>query len=97
MSTLKAVLLDAEKKQEENEQVKVWLRRLKDVFLDAWDVLDEFECELLRRDVVKNHGSVGRKVRRFFSRSTPLAFRFSIGHQIKAIRQTLDDVAKGKE
>ena len=47
MSTLKAVLLDAEKKQEENDQLKVWLRRLKDVFLDAWDVLDEFECEHL--------------------------------------------------
>ncbi|XP_024029132.1 putative disease resistance protein RGA4 [Morus notabilis] len=62
MSTLKAVLLDAEKKQEQNEALRVWLRRLKDVFLDAQDVLGEFECELLRREVVKTHGSIGRKV-----------------------------------
>ncbi|GMN35932.1 hypothetical protein TIFTF001_042321, partial [Ficus carica] len=61
MSTVKAVLLDAEKKQHDNEQLRIWLRRLKDVFLDAEDVLGEFDCELLQRDVVKMHGSIGRK------------------------------------
>ncbi|XP_024029133.1 putative disease resistance protein RGA3 [Morus notabilis] len=96
MSTLKAVLLDAGKKQEQNEALRVWLRRLKDVFLDAQDVLGEVECELLRREVVKTHGSIGRKVRRFFSSSNPLAFRLNIGHQIKALRQELDDVAKDR-
>ncbi|XP_024024456.1 putative disease resistance protein RGA3 [Morus notabilis] len=96
MSTLEAVLLDAEEQQQENKDIEVWLRRLKDVFLDAWDVLDEYECELLRREVVKRHGRIDRKVRRFFSRSNPLAFCLSIGNQIKAIRQKLDDVAKDK-
>ncbi|XP_024024451.1 putative disease resistance protein RGA3 [Morus notabilis] len=96
MSTLEAVLLDAEEQQQENKEIEVWLRRLKDVFLDAWDVLDEYECELLRREVVKRHGRIDRKVRRFFSRSNPLAFCLSIGNQIKAIRQKLDDVAKDK-
>ncbi|XP_024027122.1 disease resistance protein RGA2-like [Morus notabilis] len=96
MSTLKAVLLDAENKQEQNEALRVWLRRLKDVFLDAQDVLGEVECELLRREVVKTYGIIGRKVRRFFSSSNPLAFRLNIGHQIKALRQELDDVAKDR-
>ena len=91
---LKAVLLDAEKKQERDEQLRLWLSRLTDVFEDAQDVLDEFECELLRRQVVKEHGNLCRKVRRFFSRSNPLAFRFSIAHQIKEIRQKLDEIAK---
>ncbi|XP_024024458.1 disease resistance protein RGA2 [Morus notabilis] len=96
MSTLNAVLSYAEKKQEDDVQLHVWLGRLKDVFFDVWDVLDEFECELLRREVLKTHGSIGRKVRRFFSLSNPLAFRFSIAHQIKVIRQKLDDAAKDK-
>ncbi|XP_024032005.1 disease resistance protein RGA2-like [Morus notabilis] len=96
MSTLETVLLDAEEQQQENKEIEVWLRRLKNVFLDAWDVLDEYECELLRREVVKTHGSIGRKVRRFFSHSNPLAFSFSIANQIMAIRQKLDNVAKDR-
>ncbi|KAF3945045.1 hypothetical protein CMV_028551 [Castanea mollissima] len=74
MSTIQAVLLDAEEKQAENHQLKVWLERLKAVFHDAVDVVDEFECEDLRRQVVKTYGSTGRKVCRFFSFSNPLAF-----------------------
>ena len=49
MSTVQAVLLDAEEKQAKNHQLSIWLGRLKDVFHDAIDVLDEFECEDLRR------------------------------------------------
>uniref|UniRef100_A0A803R5W1 Disease resistance N-terminal domain-containing protein n=1 Tax=Cannabis sativa TaxID=3483 RepID=A0A803R5W1_CANSA len=63
---LQDVLLDAETKQEKNPQLKNWLCHLKDVFHEAVDVLDEFECELLRRQVVKQYGSSGRKVCRFF-------------------------------
>ena len=67
MSTVKVVLLDVEKKQQENEQLRVWLKQFKDVFLNAKDVLGEFNCGLLRREVVKMNGSIGRKVRCFFS------------------------------
>ena len=51
------MLLDAEEKQVKNRGLTIWLEQLKDVFYDAVDVLDEFECEALRRDVVKTHGS----------------------------------------
>uniref|UniRef100_A0A2N9EU67 NB-ARC domain-containing protein n=1 Tax=Fagus sylvatica TaxID=28930 RepID=A0A2N9EU67_FAGSY len=57
MSTIQAVLLDAEEKQVKNRGLTVWLEQLKDVFYDVVDVLDEFECEALRRQVVKTHGS----------------------------------------
>ena len=40
MSTVQAVLLDAEEKQATNHQLSVWLERLKVVFHDAMDVLD---------------------------------------------------------
>ena len=35
--------------------MSVWLVQLKDVFDDIVDVLDEFECESLRRQSVKTH------------------------------------------
>ncbi|KAF4362805.1 hypothetical protein F8388_022462 [Cannabis sativa] len=95
--TLQDVLLDAETKQENNPQLKNWLCHLKDVFHDAVDVLDEFECELLRRQVVKQYASFGRKVCRFFSRSNPLVYRFSVVHRVKEIRQQLDEIAKNME
>ena len=57
MSIIQAVLLDAEEKQMQNRGLTVWLEQLKDVFHDAMDVLDEFECEDLRRQVVKTRVS----------------------------------------
>ncbi|CAL2272380.1 unnamed protein product [Prunus armeniaca] len=96
MSTIKDVLLDAEQKQAHNQQIRSWLRQLKDVFLDAEDLLDEFECEALRREVVETfHGTIG-KVRRFFSRSNPIAFRFRVGNEIKEIRERLDELKSNK-
>ncbi|CAL8169706.1 unnamed protein product [Prunus armeniaca] len=96
MSTIKNVLLDAEQKQAHNQQIRSWLRQLKDVFLDAEDLLDEFECEALRREVVETfHGTIG-KVRRFFSRSNPIAFRFRVGNEIKEIRERLDELKSNK-
>ncbi|XP_062117731.1 putative disease resistance protein RGA3 [Humulus lupulus] len=93
-SILKAVLQDAESKQAQNEEIRIWLTELKVVFHDAVDVLDDFECELLRRQVVKQYASFGRKVRRFFSSSNPLAYRFSVAHRVKDIRENLDEIAK---
>ncbi|KAJ9184768.1 hypothetical protein P3X46_004460 [Hevea brasiliensis] len=93
LSTIKAVLLDAEEQQEKNHELTIWLSKLKDACYDAEDIVDEFECEaLLRR-------STDSKVRRFFSRSNnPLVFRFKIGNRMKEIRERLDEISaqKGK-
>uniref|UniRef100_A0A2N9EE74 Rx N-terminal domain-containing protein n=1 Tax=Fagus sylvatica TaxID=28930 RepID=A0A2N9EE74_FAGSY len=93
LSTVKAVLLDAEEQQFHNQELTVWLGNLREVFYDAQDVLDEFECEALRRQDVETRGSTTRKVRRFFSSSNSLVFRTKMGHQIKDIRARLDEVA----
>ncbi|KAJ0048740.1 hypothetical protein Pint_17058 [Pistacia integerrima] len=45
LSSIKAVISDAEKKQARNDQLRDWLRKLKDVLLDAEDVLEEFEFQ----------------------------------------------------
>ncbi|KAL5575078.1 hypothetical protein UlMin_016777 [Ulmus minor] len=96
MSTINAVLQDAEERQTNERAIRIWLTKLKDVLLDARDLLDEIECEVLRSRVVKAHGSVGRKLRRFFSSSNPLVFRFSIGHGIKKIRERIDEICAEK-
>ena len=80
-----------------NRGLSVWLEQLKDVFHDAMDVLDEFECEDLRRQAMKTHGSTSRKVCQFFSPSNPLAFRNKMGHRVKQIRQKLDLIAKDRD
>jgi len=48
VSLIKAVLLDAEQKQWQNNELREWLTQIKRVFYDAEDVIDDFECEALR-------------------------------------------------
>ncbi|KAM0991622.1 hypothetical protein ACFX2C_009981 [Malus domestica] len=96
MSTIKHVLLDAEQKQANNKELRSWLIQVKNVFLDAEDVLDEFDCEALRKQVVEKFHGTGRKVRRFFSRSNPFAFRFRVAHEIKELRERLEELKANK-
>ncbi|KAF2307972.1 hypothetical protein GH714_033943 [Hevea brasiliensis] len=94
--TVKAVLLDAEEKQVDNHQLRVWLIKLKDALYDAEDVLDDFECETQRKRVLKLYGTAIKKEVRFFSSSNPLVFRFKMVHKIKQIREKLDEIASHK-
>jgi hypothetical protein len=66
---------------------------LREVLYDAEDVLDEIECETLRRELVKTTGSTSRKVRRFFSSSNKIAFRSTMGHKIKSIIERLATIS----
>ncbi|XP_075637529.1 putative disease resistance protein RGA4 [Castanea sativa] len=51
LTTIQAVLADAERRQVSDEYVRLWLRRHKDVAYDADYVLGEFAYEILRRKV----------------------------------------------
>ncbi|KAG4927836.1 hypothetical protein JHK85_054322 [Glycine max] len=93
LSLVKAVLLDAEQKQEHNHELQEWLRQLKSVFYDAQDVLDEFECQTLQKQLLKAHGTIKDQVRHFFSSSNPLVFRSKMAQQIKDVSKRLDKVA----
>ncbi|XP_031248155.1 putative disease resistance protein RGA1 [Pistacia vera] len=86
MSAIRAVLLDAETKQTQNHQLRDWLAKLKDVFYDAEDVLDEFDFQASRRS---QQGSSTLKVCQCFSSSNLI----KIGHKIKEIRERLDEIA----
>ncbi|KAJ4825351.1 hypothetical protein Tsubulata_016072 [Turnera subulata] len=51
LTSILAVLHDAEEKQGREESVKIWLQKLRDVAYEAEDVLDEFGYEVLRQSV----------------------------------------------
>ncbi|CAJ1911818.1 unnamed protein product [Sphenostylis stenocarpa] len=93
LSLVKAVLLDAQRKQEHNHELLEWLTQLKTVFSDAEDLLDEFECQTLRKKVVRVHGNTKVKVSHFFSSSNPLVFRYKMAQKSKDLTQRLDKVA----
>lgn len=97
MSTIKNVLLDAEEKQATDRKLRDWLGQLRDVFYNAEDVLDEIQCEALRKQVVKTYGSTGKKVRHYFSCFSSLPLRVKLGHKIKGIRERLDQIAAEKD
>nr|XP_048332998.1 putative disease resistance protein RGA1 [Ziziphus jujuba var. spinosa] len=88
ISTIEAVLLDAEEKQSHNHQIKNWLKRLEDVVYDADDLMDEFNTEALLQQGMLG-SEMTKKVRTFFSTSNQLAFRHKLGHKIKAIKERL--------
>ncbi|XP_038688586.1 disease resistance protein RGA2-like [Tripterygium wilfordii] len=95
--SIKAVLLDAEEKKAHNHELRIWLGRLKGFLYDAEDVMDEFNYQGLRKQVVKEYGTIQTKVHKlFFSSSNPLAFRFKIGHKINKLKERLDDIAAQK-
>lgn len=76
--------------QEQNQELRKCLRRLKRVFSYAEDMLDEFECKRQRKQVVKAHGTTKDKVSHFLSTSNPLVFRYKMAQQIKDISKSLD-------
>ena len=96
VSLIKAVLLDAELKQKQNYELREWLKQIKRVLYDAEDVIDDFECEALRKHIVNASGSIRKKVRRYFSGSNPLVYRLKMAHQIKHINKRFNKVAAAR-
>ncbi|KAK9990018.1 hypothetical protein SO802_025003 [Lithocarpus litseifolius] len=88
LTTIQAVLADAERRQVGEKSVRLWMRRLKNAAYDVDDVLDEFAYEILRRKIeIRNQ--MMRKVFFFFSFSNPIAFRFKMANKIKTMLKSL--------
>uniref|UniRef100_A0A7N2N6Y6 Uncharacterized protein n=1 Tax=Quercus lobata TaxID=97700 RepID=A0A7N2N6Y6_QUELO len=96
VSIIQAVLLDAEKQGSHNNKVKDWLNKLRDVLLDAYDVLDDLSTEDSRYKMMTGN-KMTKEVRIFFSSSNQLTYSLKIGHRIKAIRERLDAITIDKK
>uniref|UniRef100_A0A7N2R336 CC-NBS-LRR protein n=1 Tax=Quercus lobata TaxID=97700 RepID=A0A7N2R336_QUELO len=93
VSTIQAVILDAEKRSSHNHEIKeYWLRKLKDVIHDADDLLDDFSTEVLRHKVMVGD-VMTKEVCIFYSSSNQLVFSPKMGHKIRAIREKLNGIA----
>ncbi|KAK2362525.1 putative disease resistance protein RGA3 [Trifolium repens] len=93
LSIVRGLLLDAEENKDQKNRLREWLKQIQNICSDAEDILDGFELQDKRKQVVKASGSTRMKVGHFFSSSNPLAFRFKMAHQIKEIRDRLNKVA----
>ena len=91
LSIVKGELLDAQEKQEQHG-LREWLRQIKDVFSDAQDALDDYECDALRKQVIEEHGRPSNKVCQLFSSFSLLGFRPKIANDIEEIKDRLDKV-----
>ncbi|KAK3417215.1 hypothetical protein EUGRSUZ_H02956 [Eucalyptus grandis] len=91
--TIQAVLLDAEKQQWHNNQVKLWLKSLKDVLYDVQDLLDNVATEDLRQKVTPGN-KMTKEVRLFFSKSNQLVYCLKVGNEIERLRKKLDRIER---
>jgi len=93
VESIKAVLLDAEDKQEQSHAVQNWVRRLKDVLLPADDLIDEF---LIEDMIHKRDKADKNKVTQVFHSLSlsRAAFRRKMAHEIEKIQKSFNDVVK---
>ncbi|GLT70838.1 hypothetical protein SLA2020_428940 [Shorea laevis] len=100
LTSIRALLKDAEEKQISDQPIKLWLDRLKEESLDMEDALDEWRTVLLyqRTDGAEENASfLWRKVR-VFLRCLPfhiVRYR-GIARNIKEINGRLDKIAEDK-
>ncbi|CAI0555038.1 unnamed protein product [Linum tenue] len=104
VAAIQAVLLDAEKKQCHNHQVKLWLKRISDVMYDAEDLLDDFSTEAALQKQAVTHWRTGMAATCWSSVCSPvsslpkqLIYHFKMARDLKAIREKLDVISKEKE
>lgn len=98
VSAISAVLRDAEKRQVGAEDVKDWLKKLRDVVYDADDLLDDFHTEGLRRQRVKGVGKrILCEVRIFFSSFNQLVYTCKVVRRVIEIRERLDAIKKDRD
>ncbi|XP_028799845.1 putative disease resistance protein RGA4 [Neltuma alba] len=93
---VRATLLDAEARANNNHQVSFWLKRLKDVLYDADDLLDGLSTEALRRGIVTRN-KVAKKVRIFFSKSNQVVYNFKMADKLRELRRRLDEIDNDKK
>jgi len=98
MTTIEAVLLDAEEKQASNRALSNWIGKLKDIFHEIEEVLDEVEYQVQRKRANDKYGRTIKEVCDFSSRTKAFWSRhFQVVDKIKSIREKLGKIAGEKD
>ncbi|XP_057519331.1 putative disease resistance protein RGA1 [Amaranthus tricolor] len=97
LSTIRAVLLDADKLEREQLELshvlQDKLQRLKEVVYQADDLLDEVSTIAQRKKLMRGN-KMSKEVGHFFSRFNQFYSAFNMSREIRKIRMILDDIAK---
>ncbi|KAB2023367.1 hypothetical protein ES319_D06G013600v1, partial [Gossypium barbadense] len=93
LTTIQAVLQDAEEKQWKSEAIKNWLGKLKQAAYDLEAVLEDFNTEAQSHSL---HTDARSQVTTFFSLRNPLLFRLDMARKFKNVREKLDAIAGEK-
>ncbi|KAL3749256.1 hypothetical protein ACJRO7_010369 [Eucalyptus globulus] len=88
VSILQPVLDDAEE-QYHHPHIQTWVMQLKDAFYDAQDVLEEFNIEVMRREL-RGRNEMMKAVRTFFSSSNQLAFKLKMSDKVRGVRVRIE-------
>ncbi|KAB2607315.1 disease resistance RPP13-like protein 1 [Pyrus ussuriensis x Pyrus communis] len=95
LSTIGAVLSDAEERQLTEGGVKLWLDDLRDLAYDIEDMLDKFATQMLKRMIEgRDQASPSRKVRRSFYK---VKLSFDMNSEMKKITKRLQDISERKD
>ncbi|KAF6159030.1 hypothetical protein GIB67_022185 [Kingdonia uniflora] len=98
---IQAVLHDADRKQVQDQRVKVWLERLKEVVYEVEDILDNWNTKIIQSKIKKYSESSSKKVCSHlfypcFCFKNSVLLRHTVGRKIKRIREKLDSIASDK-
>ncbi|KAK2633745.1 hypothetical protein Ddye_028537 [Dipteronia dyeriana] len=94
LSTIQAVLEDAEEKQITNKPLQNWLRKLKDAAYKVDDILDECATEAALLESNRQNSSFNKKVCTSCLTPHNVMFRHRIGSRMRDIRERLDEIAE---
>ncbi|KAL7187993.1 hypothetical protein ACSBR1_037935 [Camellia fascicularis] len=96
LSTIHAVLEDAEQKQLKDKAMQNWLKELNDAAYEADDILDECAFEALRCES-EGQGSCSASLKRKVHSILPTTYAFhNIGKRIKKITDKFDAIAANR-
>lgn len=97
LSTIQAVLQDAEDRQMKEKALKNWLVKLKDIVYEADDLLDEYMTQLLRHKVIlddrETRYCVFHAVNSLYLNGTLIFLGYSMKLKLKQVVEKLDLVA----
>ncbi|XP_027336423.1 putative disease resistance protein RGA1 isoform X2 [Abrus precatorius] len=94
IESINGKLLDADDKQEQDDDVRVWIRRFKKVLHAADDFIDDLAIEFRRDNMGAAEGKEVNRVLRSISSSNQLPLYSEMRDKIKVIRESFNDVVK---
>ncbi|XP_047339591.1 putative disease resistance protein RGA3 [Impatiens glandulifera] len=96
LTSISAVLEDAERKKDKDKQTEDWLRKLKDVAYEVRDIMDDRTYKDLRLQVKRHNASSSTRIKVTNSITHPFIStwtRLKVGHKIKDVQEKFNQIS----